>query len=463
LTLQSFLRKDPDIEPAEQRRLFSSLFAVAGPIILTNFLQSLYNLTDTYFLGQLGRNEVSSPATSFSIVFMLLLFSGGFSQAGRTLISQSRGKGDEKAVNFYLGQTVSMMIAMGLVLMPLIQLFIPLIFRAMAVPAEILPATTDYLRIVMAAMPFLFMSFALQAAQQGIGRSDIPFYINLVTVGLNILLDWLLIFGIGPFPAMGVQGAAWATFIARVLNAALSLLVVIINRSSGLRLRLKHMRPDREAFKLIIRIGLPTSLGQSASALGFTVLQGIVNTYGTAVIAAFNIGNRIINLFMMPAMGFSQATAVMVGQSLGARERGKAFLAVRQSLGAVMVMITVSMTITFFWGNQVTRFFVDDPEVIEWGAVLFRLVSPSVIFFALFTVFNGAFQGSGDTRPVAALNALRLWGIRLPVAYVLSILMGIGPQGIWIGMISSNMITAAVAFALILYRPWDRKLDPEAI
>ncbi len=459
----NFLAKDPGIPRDEQKGMLRSLFVIAGPIMLTNFLQSLYNLTDTYFLGQLGPAEVSSPSTSFSIVFMLLLFSGGFSQAGRTLISQSLGKGDNKAVDFYLGQTVSIMVILGLFLMPLFQLLVPVIFRTMAVPSEILGSATGYLRVVLAAMPFLFMSFALQAAQQGIGRSDIPFYINLFTVGLNILLDWLLIFGIGPFPAMGVQGAAWATFTARVLNAVISLAVVLLNRRSGLRLRLENMRPDRKAFALIFKIGLPTSLGQSASALGFTVLQGVVNSYGTAVIAAFGVGNRIINLFMMPALGFSQATAVLVGQKLGAGERSRAFLAVRQAASAVLIMITVSMTITFFWGNQVTRFFVNDPEVIEWGAVLFRLVSPSVIFFALFTVFNGAFQGSGDTKPVAALNALRLWGIRVPVAFILSVVVGIGPQGIWIGMISSNMVTAGVAFLLMIYRPWSEKLDPETI
>ncbi|AHC16233.1 MATE family efflux transporter [Salinispira pacifica] len=462
MSQENFLKPGTGIEPSEKRDVYRQLLLIAGPIMLTNFLQTLYNLTDTYFLGQLGRNEVSSPATSFNIIFLLILFSGGFSHAGRTLISQAKGRGDPERSDFYLGQLTGMMLLGGLIITPLIQIAIPAILRLIAVPEVIYAPTLGYLRVVLAGLPFMFLTFALQAAFQGMGDSMTPFIINMISVAVNILLDWLLIFGIGVFPAMAVAGAAWATFIARALNAILALAVLLF-RDSGLQLKPENLRPDAKAYKLIIRIGLPASLGQSAAALGFTVLQGIINSFGTAVIAAFNVGSRIINLFMMPAMGLSQATSVMVGQKLGARRRDLAFLALRQASLTSLVFISISMTVTFFFGNSVTGFFVPDPQVIRWGAILFRLVSPSVVFFALFTVFNGAFQGSGDTRPVAVLNTMRLWGIRLPVAFLLVTVLGWGPEGIWIGMILSNLLTAMSALVLLLKRPWYAKLDPDDI
>ncbi|MBB6479898.1 MATE family efflux transporter [Spirochaeta isovalerica] len=467
--MNHFLMADPELSREESKQNYSALFNIALPIMMTNFLQTIYNLTDTYFLGKISREAVGAPSISFNIIFLLILFSMGFTQAGRTLISQSIGKKDRSRAEFYLGQTAGIMVLAGVVLLPLFYFSTPYILKLMAVPHEIFNDTSDYLRIVLYSLPLMLLSFALHGAQEGVGKSIIPLYINIVTISINILLDWLLIFGIGPFPALGVQGAAWATFIARIINALIALALVLRPRDSAntaltsIRLHMSNIYPDRNAWKLIVKIGLPSSLGHSASALGFTVLQGVVNTYGTAVIAAFNLGSRIINLFMMPALGISQAVAVLVGQNLGAKRKDLVFLTLRQALKTVFVLITLSMTITFFYGNRVTGFFINDPEVIAWGKILFRLVSPSVIFFALFTVINGAFQGAGDTRPVAFLNTFRLWGLRLPIAFVLCILLGFGPEGIWYGMIGSNLFTALAGFYLILTRPWTEKLSPDQV
>jgi putative MATE family efflux protein len=223
------------------------------------------------------------------------------------------------------------------------------------------------------------------------------------------------------------------------------------------------MVPTKKALRLITRIGLPASIGQGMSALGFTVLQGVVNSFGTAVVAAFGIGNRMIGLFNMPAMGFSRATAALVGQSLGAKDRVRARLVVRQSVLTIAVFISLCMVFVFFWGSSFIRFFIDDAEVIGHGVRLLRTVSLSAVLFALFIVITGAFQGGGDTKPVMYLNAARLWVFRVPLAYLLGYTFRQGPQGIWLAMFLSNLAVAAIGFYLLRTGRWMHKLNPDEL
>lgn len=433
---------------------------LALPIMAGNFLQTLYNLTDTWFLGRLDTASLSAPAVAMPIIWFLTVFAMGFSIAGTTLISQSKGKGSPEKVNLYLGQMTFFLLILSVLIGFLGVTGTRTILSLMNTPHEVAVHASVYMRIIFAGLPFMFLTIIQQASYQGVGNGVIPLLIQVVSVALNVALDPLLIFGLGPIPAMGVAGAAWATLIARSIAAAVSL-ILLTRGYGGLKLSLSNMKPRRRELRLLLRIGLPASLGQGLTALGFTVLQGVINSFGTPVIAAFGIGNRLIGLFNMPAMGLSQATAALVGQALGGRKKDEARKIVRLSHMSVLLFLIVTMTLTFFWGNHFTRFFVNDPEVIGYGTQLFRIVSVSVIFFGLFTVYGGAFQGGGYTKAYMALNVIRLWGIRLPLAWLLGYPLGLGPTGIWWSMFISNI--AVFIAALVIYRrgAWTRALNPD--
>jgi putative MATE family efflux protein len=326
------------------------------------------------------------------------------------------------------------------------------------VPTAALEDTRIYMRIIFAAIPFMFFFFVLQGVLQGVGDSVTALKIQFVTVTLNAVLDPLLIFGVGPIPALGVAGAATATLVSRVLSAV-AILVILFRGKEGLRIHARDLWPRDGAWRKLIDIGVPLATGQGIAALGFTVLQGVVNGFGVAVIAAFGVGNRIIGLFNMPALGLSRGTAALVGQELGAGREAGAKKVVRLSIVAMLTFIVPAMVFTFFFGNEVMRFFVDDPEVIAQGAILFRVVSVSVIPFTLFTVINGAFQGGGVTRPVMVLSILRLWGIRVPLAMFLAWNLALGPVGIWYSMFVSNILTATLGFLLLRRGSWLKRLD----
>lgn len=430
--------------------------------MLNNLLQMLLNLADAFYLGKLGAAAVSAPTISFNLIFFLVVFGMSFGMAGTTLIAQSKGKGDRERADFYLGQTTTVLMSMSVVIAIVGVTLGGSILRLMQVPEDAFEFTRQYMTIIFAGMPVMFLVFILRSALQGVGNSVTPLIVQSIAIGLNLILDPLVIFGIGPFPRLGVAGAAYATVFSRGIAGIVAVSILIRGRR-GIRLQLRHMKPDWHAIKRLASIGLPASIGQGLSAFGFTVLQGVVNTFGTAVVAAFGIGNRIVGLFNMPALGFSQATTALVGQRLGAKRKDQAVTVVKQSVITIAIFIVSGMTLTFFFGSSFIRFFVSDPEVVQHGATMFRIISMSVVLFALFTVTIGAFQGGGDTKPVMFLNIGRLWGLRLPVAYLLAIVLNWGPDGIWWSIFFSNLVTATAGFLVLRRGRWLSKINPDAI
>jgi len=446
----------------DQYNPMKQLLRLALPIMGANLLQTLYNLADTFFLGRLGKEQVSAPTIAFNIIMFLIVFAGGMGMAGTTLISQSKGKQDQDKVDYYVSQTFTGMLLLSILLGGIGLLLMRPILLLLQVPDSVYPYVLSYMRIIFMGLPFMFLSFILRSVLQGIGDSITPLKIQIVTIVLNVILDPLLIFGIGPFPALSVAGAAIATVIARFSGSVIALYILISGRK-GVQLKKKYLKPRKQALMLIGKIGIPASIGHGISALGFTVLQGLVNTLGAAVIAAFGIGSRIINSFNMPAMGISQATAVLVGQNLGAKKPDEAGRIVGKAVKAVLIFIVTGMTLTFFFGRHLVQFFIDDPEVIALGAQQFRIVSVSVVFFSVFTVLNGAFQGGGDTKPIMILNISRLWLVRVPLAYLLIFTAGWGAAGIWWAMFASNFSVAAVNIILFRTGRWKYQLNPDTI
>lgn len=444
------------------QQLFRPLMALALPIMGSSLLHTLYNLVDTFFLGKLGRESIAAPSIAFPIVYFFVVFASGFSTAGTTLISQSKGKNDRQKVDFYLGQVFSTLLGTAIFISIFGSIFSRSLLTLMAVPGETFAKAHQYMSIIFVGLPFMFMSFVLQAALHGVGDSITPLLIQVLTISINIALDPLFIFGIGFFPRLEVQGAAIATVISRFVGFSIAI-VILLRGNKGLRLTFGNLKPQKQAVKLILKIGIPASIAQGVSALGFTVLQGVVNSFGTATIAAFGVANRITSLFNMPAMGFSRATAVMVGQKLGAKDRRAAWQVMKLSVLIVGIFVTVGMVFMFFRGALIVRIFIDDPEVLDMAATLFRIITVGMVFYTLFTVLMGGLQGAGDTKPIMYLNIARVWAFRFPLAYLLGYTIRLASDGIWYAMLISNVLIAIAGFIIIGKRNWMAAINPEEI
>jgi len=437
--------------------LTASLFAVAWPIMLSFLLETFYNLADAFWLGRLGKSALVAPTVTMNVFFLALSLAMGLGTAGTTLVSQYRGAGRLDMMGRAGGQALVLMTGAGFTLMAIGLALAAPILHALQTPGDAFAGSLAYLRWTFAGMPFVFVFFVFQGISTGMGDTIGPLRIKLFTVVLNAALDPLLIFGWGPVPAMGVAGAALATAFSQALAGTLGLRR-LLGGGLGFRLQAEDLRWDRAMIARLLKIGVPMSLGQSGTALGFTLLMGIVNSFGSAVTAAFGIGNRIITMVMIPAFGLSQASATAVGQNLGADQPARAGRAVRQSAILIAIILLPLTTLMFFFGDTISRIFIADPEVTRYGRELFRITSYSVFAFGFIMVLLGAFQGSGHTVPVMVLNMSRLWLIRVPAAYLLAVVLAWGPAGLWWGMFLSNTLIAIAAGIWFAAGTWKRKV-----
>jgi len=437
--------------------LARNIIKVGYPMALGSLAQTLYNLADAFWLGKLGRNALSAPIISFFIIFFLISIGLGFSISGTALVSQYTGAGKKESANRSAGNLLSFLVLISIVFGGLGLLLDKTLLGLLKTPAETFDLTLSYYRIMMIGMPLAFPIFVYQSAMNGIGDTVSPLKIILVTTGINLILDPLLIFGWLGFPALGVSGAALATVITRGMASAAGL-YLFFSGKKGIKLKPFHLKPDRKISALMFKIGVPSAVGFSGASLGFIVLMGIVNQFGTAVISAYGIVMRVIHFFMLPAMGISAAVTAIVGQNLGAGNIQRAKSTVGKGMMMILAIIIPAVIITAIFGKEVTRFFIPGDPLIHWlGQTMFYITPPSLIFFGMSTVLEGAFQGAGYTVPVMVNSLARIWLFRIPFVYILSMVILNGPAdidasvGIWWGMVFSN----AASFLLLL--TWYKK------
>jgi len=402
--------------------LFKNLFYLSIPIMISNFIQTFYNLTDAFWLGKLQENASGAVAVAglaFPIIFFISSFGFGFVVAGTSLVSQYRGAGKLDKIKEVSGQFV-LLLSIFIVFFLFVSFFlVDEILVLLNTPDVVFESAREYISIIMPGMIFMFIFMVYQSFSHALGDTVSPMKIQFISVGINVVLDPLLIFGIGFFPELGIVGAAYCTLFSRGV-AAIIAVIYVYKKIPIIIPTKKDMKPNSKMLKTILSISIPSSLAQSMTSFGFLFLQGFVNTYGVAVMSVHSIGNRMISFFMMPAMGISNALATSVGQNLGAKKIDRAEKSVKISFNFVMLIMGFGGIVLFFFGDILTKIFINDPEIIEIGARMFKITSVSAFIFGVLFVMNGVFNGAGHTKPVLIFNVSRLWLFRIPLVFLLS-------------------------------------------
>ena len=442
----SMINAQPDILKG---RIWKALLLLSVPIIISNLFHTLYNITDAFWLGKVGKTALAAPTITFNVIFTVLALASGLAMGGTTMIGQFKGAGDEDMVSKSAGNTFTIIFIIAFILSLAGFIFADRILILLKTPDDAFTYTLQYMRITFAGMPFVFGYFIFQGIMQGYGNTVIPMKVNALTVILNVILDPILIFGIGPIPRMEVMGAGIATVISQFIASLIGMYFLFTGKY-GIRIRLPDLKLQGRIVKGILKIGLPVSFSQAGTALGFTLLMGLVNTLGSGVVSAFGIGNRIISLLTMPAMGLANGNSIMVAQNIGAGNLKRAEKSVWTAVLMNTVLLFILTTLLFFLGQYVVKFFINDPEVINIGASMFRITSYSVLFFSIMIIFNGAFQGAGHTIPVFVLQISRLWLFRIPFAYLFVQVLNMVHDGIFWSMFISNFVITVIAY--IWYR-----------
>jgi len=442
--------------------MVGAILRLGIPLALASVVQTLYNLADAFWLGKLGSAALAAPVISFHIIFFIIALGAGFAVAGTSLVSQYMGADDPEKARLVAGNLLLYMMFFAVFFVIAGLIWARDFLQLLHTPADTMQQTLAYYRIMVIGMPMAFPFFVYRAVMNGYGDTRNPLKVELVAALINVVLDPILIFGWFGMPALGVTGAALTTVISRGV-ASLVGLWRFFAPANVFRLRLSHLVPARGLFLLMMRVGAPAAVGMAGGSLGFLVLMGIVNRFGSGVVSAYGISTRVIHLFMMPAMGISQAVTAIVGQNLGAGNVARARQAVSRGILMIMAVVVPAMLATAFTGRWITAIFISgDPDVSRLAQPMFQLVAPGVICFALASVLNGAFQGAGHTVPVMATNLSRIWLFRVPIVYFLAMVWLGGPAhpgaalGIWWGMLVSNALALAMIAAWYARGGWTR-------
>lgn len=452
-------------KPTTSGPILQAFIRLSWPIFLANLLQTAYQLVDTFWVGRLGASAMAAVSLSFPLLFLLSSFVSGLASAGTILVAQYFGKKDQTMVNHLAGQTIVFITALSLIISTAGYLASYWLIIKIGASAEVAPLATAYLRISFIGLSASFFYTIYQSIMRGIGQVKIPMYLILASVILNCILDPLFIYGVGPLPAMGVAGAAWATILTEFL-AALACLILIFQPRLGLHLTKHNLWPDWRQIKKIFQLGWPSSLEQSSRSLSMLLLTGLAASFGTTVVAAYGLGLRILSLAIIPAVSLSMANATLVGHNIGAQEYQRARKTSNLGLKLAFLSLSAFGLALVALAPQIGHFFLPrDPEAVAMSSQFIRWISISLGLFGWQMIIMGSLRGAGKTTTTMILAIFNIV-ILVSTAYGLAYLAGWREKGLWLAFPITNLVTTIISSIWFWSTKWyyhNLTIQPEQV
>jgi putative MATE family efflux protein len=454
------------------------LFYLSLPIVITNLLQTAYNLADTFWVGQYSTNGLAAISFAFPMVFLLISFGMGVMVAGSVLVAQHVGADEEREAEFAASQTVTFAAIVSVVLGSIGYFVVDDLLALFGASPEVLPLAAGYMQIISLGLVFMFGFFVFVALMRGYGDTITPMLVMFGSVVLNIILDPFLIFGFDANPLFGmlgletlrvrllsltgytgsgITGAAIATVFSRALATGVGLWIMFTGRR-GVRIRLSEMFPDLAFLRKLLRIGIPASVEGGGRALSVNLLLFVVGAFPTTVVAAFGIGIRVFSVIFLPAIAVGKGVETMTGQNIGAGEQDRAAHANHFAARSMFLILSVLAVGAFAFARPVVAVFTNDPEVIAHGTTFLHYVAPTFGFIGVLRAYSGGLRGAGKTLIAAAIGILMLGVIRLPIAWfasgTYSATVPNDPTGVWIAFPISNAAGALIAYLWFRRGTW---------
>ena len=370
------------------------LVRFALPLLAGNLFQQLYNMVDTWVVGNFVSNEAfSAVGTVTPIINTLIGFFLGMSSGAGVVISQYYGAHRPEKVREAVHTAMLLTVIMGVVFTGVGIAMTPLMLELMKTPAEVAPDQTAYLTIYFAGIMGLLLYNMGSGILRAVGDSQRPFYFLLVSAGVNTALDLLFVLKFG----MGVEGVAYATIIAQAVSAVLTI-AVLIGYDGSVKLSLRDLRIHWDMLKKIVAVGIPAALQMAITAFSNVFVQGYINHFGADCMSGWTAYTKIDQLVILPVQSLSLASTTFVGQNLGVGNVERAKGGVRRALYLSFAVTAVLLVPVLTLAPDMTAFFNSKPEVVYYGALLLRLLSPFYFFFCINQIYSGALRGSGNSQ-----------------------------------------------------------------
>jgi putative MATE family efflux protein len=433
-----------------------AILLLAVPMVLEMVLESLFAVVDVAWVGRLGANAVATIGLTESMLSLVFAVGIGLSLSTTAMVARRIGEKDPEGAAvagvqaIFLGLLISLAIGLPCFL------FAPNLLRLMGASPEIIATGSGYTRICLGGSFAVLLLFLNNAIFRGAGDAAIAMRLLWVSNIINLILDPCLIFGLGPFPKLGVTGAALATFTGRSIGV-LYQFYRLLKGTERIRILTRQIRLRLDVLWRLLRVSFTGILQFIIAHTSWIGLVRIVSSFGAAAVAGYTIAIRIVIFVILPSWGLSNAAATLVGQNLGAEKPDRAETAVwRTGLYNVIFLGSVGIIFILF-AEPIIRLFTSDPTVVPLGAACLRIVSYGNLGYAYFMVMIQAFNGAGDTITPTIVNFFGFWLFEIPLAYTLALPLGMKSNGVFASIAIAESAMAVASAILFKGGRWKKK------
>lgn len=427
-----------------QGSILKHIWALSLPTMIAFALQTSFNIIDTIFVGRLGADAIAAVSIVFPVVILMIALGSGTGIGAASLVARYLGAKKFKEAGRVAEHAILIALFFAILFGLAGWFFSKPLFILMGATPSVLTLTMDYSQWIFGFGGFIFIFITLSNILRGEGDAKTPMKFMVVAVLLNMVLDPLLIFGLWFFPALGVEGAAIATIIARGIGCML-LVAHILAGKSLLTLAFKKFKYSFETVKGIFSVGIPASLSHMMMSVGMIFITKIVSSFGPAAIAAYGLGFRLEGIAFHFSVGISIATLALVGHNFGAGKIKRAKKVAWIAAGLSMVSTAFIGFILLLAPRLWLRIFTNDVLVLDQAVPFVKVLSWFFAFTSLGMIMEASFQGFGRGMPKFLLTILRLGILAIPLAYTLSKIFGL--VGVWYGLAAATFINSLVAVA----------------
>jgi putative MATE family efflux protein len=430
-----------------------AILLLAIPMVLEMVLESLFAVVDVFWVGRLGADAVATVGLTESMLSLVFAVAMGLSLSTTAMVARRIGEKDHAGAAVAAVQAIALGLAVSAAVGAPCFFLASYLLHAMGATSEIVALGTGYAKIALGGSGVVLLLFLNNAIFRGAGDAAIAMRLLWVANIINLVLDPCLIFGLGPFPRLGVTGAALATFIGRSIGVAYQF-YRLLRGTERIRILRQQIRLNLEVLLRLIRVSLTGILQFAIAHTSWIALVRIVSIFGAAAIAGYTIAIRIVVFAILPSWGLSNAAATLVGQNLGARQPERAATSVwRTGLYNMLFLGTVGVLFVLF-AEPVVSLFTHDPVVVKLGAACLRIISYGNIGYAYGMVMLQAFNGAGDTITPTIVNFFGFWLLEIPLAWWLAIPMGMHSNGVYFSIVIAEGAIAAASILLFKRGTW---------
>ena len=449
---ESLSSKEHDFTSGSIRK---AVFMLSIPMILEMLMESIFALVDIIYVSRVSVNAVATIGLTESVVTLVYAVAIGLSMAATAVVARRVGEKDIKGANqaavqvIFLGVFVAIMVSVIGILYP------KEILGLMGAEPDLIAEGYGYTQILLGGNMTIMLLFLINAIFRGAGDASIAMWTLVLSNGLNIILDPIFIFGFGPVPAYGVEGAAIATTIGRG-TAVVFQLGILFYGWGKIKIAAKDLVLRTAIMFNLIKVSLG-GIGQFLiGTSSWVFLMRIMSEFGSEVLAGYTIAIRVMMFTFMPSWGMSNAAATLVGQNLGAGkpDRAEKSVWITGKYNAIF-MVIVSLVYLIF-AHEILEWFSPEAEVIRYGALCLQVIAAGYVFYAYGMVVIQSFNGAGDTKTPTYINFVCFWLFQLPFAYLLAVTLAIGPLGVFLAIVLAEAMIAIVGIVLFRKGKWKK-------